>query len=187
MVEEKGLSEAVADKIGDYVILNGKTELVEKLLKDEYLIKSKAAVEGLEAMKLILKYCEIYGTSSRVKFDLSLARGLDYYTGIIYEAILLGEPNCKDDVSVGSVAGGGRYDNLVGMFDPKHKQVPCVGVSIGIERIFAVLEAKMVASNTKIRTTEVEMYVASAQKNLFEHRMELCKELWNAGFKVNYS
>lgn len=91
MVEEKGLSESVADKIGEYVILNGKTELVEKLLKDEYLIKSKSAIEGLEAMKLILKYCEIFGTSERVTFDLSLARGLDYYTGIIYEAILLGK------------------------------------------------------------------------------------------------
>lgn len=70
------------------------------------------------------------------------------------------------------------------MFDPKHKQVPCVGVSIGIERIFAVLEAKLAASNTKVRTTEVEVYVASAQKNLFEQRMQLCKELWDAGFKV---
>lgn len=184
MVEEKGLSEDVADKIGEYVILNGKIELVEKLLQDDYLVKSKSAVDGLEAMKLILKYCEIYGTTDRVTFDLSLARGLDYYTGIIYEAVLLGEPNCKDDISVGSVAGGGRYDNLVGMFDSKHKQVPCVGVSIGIERIFAVLEAKMAASNVKLRTTEVEVYVASAQKNLFENRMELCKVLWDAGFKV---
>lgn len=205
MIDEKGLSEDVADKIGAYVVLNGKTELVNKLLQDEQLIKSKSAVEGLEAMKLILKYCEIYGTSDKVLFDLSLARGLDYYTGIIFEAVLLGniaflfifsktcnlfwllgEPNCKDDISVGSVAGGGRYDNLVGMFDPKHKQVPCVGVSIGIERIFAVLEAKLAADNAKVRTTEVQVYVASAQKNLFEHRMEICKELWDNGFKVKY-
>lgn len=90
MVEEKGLLESVADKIGEYVILNGKTELVDKLLSDENLIKSKSAVEGLEAMKLILRYCDIFGTTDRVKFDLSLARGLDYYTGIIYEAVLLG-------------------------------------------------------------------------------------------------
>lgn len=93
-------------------------------------------------------------------------------------------PNAKDDISVGSVAGGGRYDNLVGMFDPKHKQVPCVGVSIGVERIFAVLEAKQAAENRKIRTTDVEVYVASAQKNLFEERMKLCRELWDEGFKV---
>lgn len=49
-----------------------------------------------------------------------------------------GEP-----ANIGSIAGGGRYDNLVGMFDSKHKNVPCVGMSIGIERIFALMEAKL--------------------------------------------
>lgn len=87
-------------------------------------------------------------------FDLSLARGLDYYTGIIYEAVLTqagvapvateatnGAPG-EESVSVGSVAGGGRYDGLVGMFDPKGRKVPCVGVSIGIERVFSIMEQK---------------------------------------------
>lgn len=90
----------------------------------------------------------------------------------------------NDEISVGSVAGGGRYDNLVGMFDPKNKQVPCVGVSIGVERLFAVMEAKQAARNQKQRTTDVEIYVASAQKNLHEERMKLCNELWQEGFKV---
>lgn len=87
-------------------------------------------------------------------FDLSLARGLDYYTGIIYEAVLTqagvapvsieaqNGPPGEESVSVGSVAGGGRYDGLVGMFDPKGRKVPCVGVSIGIERIFSIMEQK---------------------------------------------
>lgn len=71
------------------------------------------------------------------------------------------------------------------MFDPRHKQVPCVGVSIGVERIFSVIETKLQASKIKIRTTEVEVYVASAQKNLLDHRMELCRILWDAGIKVH--
>lgn len=87
-------------------------------------------------------------------FDLSLARGLDYYTGVIYEAVLTqasavsdaneaqNGANAEESVSVGSVAGGGRYDGLVGMFDPKGRRVPCVGVSIGIERIFSIMEQK---------------------------------------------
>ena len=63
-----------------------------------------------------------------MSFDLSLARGLDYYTGVIYEAILLGSTalGVNEDgeaASVGSVAGGGRYDDLVGMFDPRGKKV----------------------------------------------------------------
>lgn len=85
-------------------------------------------------------------------FDLSLARGLDYYTGVIYEAVLTqagvapasndAQNGSEESVSVGSVAGGGRYDGLVGMFDPKNRKVPCVGVSIGIERIFSIMEQR---------------------------------------------
>lgn len=56
-----------------------------------------------------------------MSFDLSLARGLDYYTGVIYEAVLTSVAADGSEVGVGSVAGGGRYDDLVGMFDPKGK------------------------------------------------------------------
>lgn len=90
MIEEKGLSPEATDNIGEFVRLHGKSELVDKLLTDEKLKKSKAAVEGLEAIKLLLTYCEIYGLMDKVLFDLSLARGLDYYTGVIYEAVLKG-------------------------------------------------------------------------------------------------
>ena len=96
-------------------------------------------------MKTFLKYCELFGCADVVSFDLSLARGLDYYTGIIYEAVLLGDNKDSkgEPITVGSVAGGGRYDKLVGMFDPKKREVPCVGVSIGIERLFSIMEANM--------------------------------------------
>lgn len=90
MIDEKGLSPEATDNIGEFVRLHGKSELVDKLLTDEKLKKSKAAVEGLEAIKLLLTYCEIYGLMDKVLFDLSLARGLDYYTGVIYEAVLKG-------------------------------------------------------------------------------------------------
>lgn len=92
MVNEKGLSPAVADCIGKYVRLSGKTELVEQLLQDEMLVgQCKSARDGLEALRLFLKYCTLYGLQDQVSFDLSLARGLDYYTGVIYEAVLLSE------------------------------------------------------------------------------------------------
>lgn len=78
-------------------------------------MKSKSAKEGLENMKILLNYCELYGCSGVVSFDLSLARGLDYYTGVIYEAILLSDitDDKGEPIQVGSVAGGGRYDKLV--------------------------------------------------------------------------
>ena len=86
MVEEKGLDEAAADRIGEYVRMSGGLELVDRLLETD-LASSKIAKQGLEEMKLLLKYCDIYGCGDSVSFDVSLARGLDYYTGVIYEAV----------------------------------------------------------------------------------------------------
>lgn len=82
---------------------------------------------------------------------MGLARGLDYYTGVIYEAVLTAGQNIGGEGPVGSVAGGGRYDGLVGMFDPKKKTVPCVGLSFGIERLFTIYEQKMRAESNKVK------------------------------------
>ncbi|XP_062504487.1 histidine--tRNA ligase, cytoplasmic-like isoform X2 [Corticium candelabrum] len=179
MVEGKGLDPVVADRIGSYVKLSGGRDLVAKLMEDEKLMNEKAAEISLQYMKLLLDYCDAFNVLDRMSFDLSLARGLDYYTGVIYEAVLTGET-----VGVGSVAGGGRYDDLVGMFDQKHKKVPCVGVSIGIERIFSIIEAKAFASDQKPRSSETEVLVSSGQKNMLLERMKLCSELWAEGVKA---
>uniref|UniRef100_A0A8C0TJD1 Histidine--tRNA ligase, cytoplasmic n=2 Tax=Canis lupus familiaris TaxID=9615 RepID=A0A8C0TJD1_CANLF len=96
------------------------------------------------------------------------------YTGVIYEAPL----------GVGNVAAEGRYDGLVGMFDPKGCKVPCVGLSIGVERIFSIVEQRLEATEEKVRTTETQVLAASAQKKLLEERLKLVSELWNAGIKA---
>ena len=143
-------------------------------------------------------------------FDLSLARGLDYYTGIIYEAVLKGEivdliaeqqklalieerknsdnPEDQDlDIDlangVGTVAAGGRYDNLVGMFDSK-SVVPCVGFSIGVERLFTVIELKMKKNNIKLRANQTQVYVMSPQKGLIKDILETCNLLWTNNINV---
>uniref|UniRef100_A0A182QC12 histidine--tRNA ligase n=1 Tax=Anopheles farauti TaxID=69004 RepID=A0A182QC12_9DIPT len=185
MIEEKGLAEATVDRIGEYVTLHGGPELVDRLAADEQLSRIPSALEGLADMRLLLEYCAIFRVADRVSFDLSLARGLDYYTGVIYEAVLLGDSKPDgDEITVGSVAGGGRYDNLVGMFNPKRKQVPCVGVSIGVERLFSILEAR---TTGKTRTNETEVYVASAHKGLHLKRLEILNQLWEAGVKAEHS
>uniref|UniRef100_UPI003AAC760B histidine--tRNA ligase isoform X5 n=1 Tax=Centroberyx gerrardi TaxID=166262 RepID=UPI003AAC760B len=197
MVKEKGLSEEAADQIGEYVSMQGGMDLAERLLQDQKMSQSKQACAGLTDMKLLFSYLQLFQVTDKVVFDLSLARGLDYYTGIIYEAVLTQagvvpapvsseaqNGAAEESVSVGSVAGGGRYDGLVGMFDPKGRKVPCVGVSIGIERVFSIMEQKAEASAEKVRTTEVQVMVASAQKNLLEERLKLTSELWNGGIKA---
>lgn len=193
MVGEKGLPPEAADRIGEYVQMNGGLEMIEQLLQDPLLSQNKLSLDGLNDMKTLFEYLALYGVTSQISFDLSLARGLDYYTGVIYEAVLLQDQkeaqaqqndHCEETPSVGSVAGGGRYDGLVGMFDPKGRKVPCVGVSIGIERIFSIMEQKAEASDEKIRTTETQVLVAAAQKKLLEERLKLISELWNAGIKA---
>merc|ERR1711874_609067 len=159
--------------------------LIESLLTSK-LSESKRAKQGLEEMRLLLRYCELYQCLDVVSFDLSLARGLDYYTGIIYEAVLMAD-NPDEEISVGSVAGGGRYDGLVGMFDPKGRSVPCVGVSIGIERLFSIMETNLAKQQKAIRTVDTQVYVVSAQKQLMEERMKLVDELWAADVRTEHS
>jgi len=182
MTEEKGLATDSADLIGHYVKMNGYHDLVETLRNDESLSKNKTAQSALDDMSLCLRYCDLFGITDKIIFDMSLARGLDYYTGVIFEAILTGSSSLED--GVGSVAGGGRYDNLVGMFHPKNTSVPCVGVSMGVERLFTIMEKKM---NADVRSNKTEVYVASAQKGMLEPRMKLCCELWDANIKAETS
>ncbi|XP_029439246.1 histidine--tRNA ligase, cytoplasmic-like isoform X2 [Rhinatrema bivittatum] len=194
MVEKKGLAPEAADQIGEHIKFSGGMALVEQLLQDPQLSQNKLALEGLEDMKMLFQYLTLFGVTDNVSFDLSLARGLDYYTGVIYEAVLLQNQgdvqlrqqndHAEEAVGVGSVAGGGRYDELVGMFDAKGRKVPCVGLSMGIERIFSIMEQKAEVSGEKIRTTETQVLVAAAQKRFLEERMKIITELWSAGIKA---
>ncbi|KAI1292290.1 Histidine--tRNA ligase, mitochondrial [Halotydeus destructor] len=180
MCEEKGLDSAVADRIGEFVKLNGGVELIEKLLSESELSGNKSAKAGLEGMKLLFEYCGYMKIDNKLRFDLSLARGLDYYTGVIYEAVLN-----EGDNEIGSIAGGGRYDTLVKMLSDNSKHnVPCVGVSLGIERIFAILE------NTKQGQQVIyptQCFVASAGKNLVPDRLDLINTLWSNDIRAEHA
>lgn len=132
-------------------------ELLAILTAPEHPLAQHAeSAAALAELSTLFDYLEAFGALGPISFDLSLARGLDYYTGVIYEAVLEG-------ANVGSIAAGGRFDKLVGMFSGK--DVPAVGVSIGIERIFAIMEAQARAraaeSGTAIRATETQVLVAS--------------------------
>lgn len=213
MTEEKGLDSEVADRIGEWVILKGKHDLLEKLRADEKLASNAFMRQGMDDIALLFEYLEAFGALDRVSFDLSLARGLDYYTGLIYEVVTEGSapevtpgkeseaparPSKKkgkkgtdddrsDDptVGVGSVAAGGRYDNLVGMFSGKN-QIPCVGISFGVDRIFSITKARMAAdkSAAAVRNNEVDVFVMAFGKGFIKERMSVCAKLWEAGIKV---
>ena len=172
MEKEKGLDVGVCDLIGEYVKLNGGSDLITKLLADPKLSQNEKALNGLHQLALMFKYMKAMGVDlGKISFDMSLARGLDYYTGVIVEAVLVGK-------EVGSIAGGGRYDDLVGMFS-KHA-IPCVGVSIGIERIFAILCAAS-DHEQKLKTSPTQVMVVAAGGDLLEERLGVLSDLWAAG------
>ncbi|XP_076993319.1 histidine--tRNA ligase, mitochondrial isoform X3 [Tamandua tetradactyla] len=186
MVAKKGLASEVADQIGDYIQRHGGESLVEQLFQDPRLSQNKQVLEGLRDLKLLFEYLTLFGIAEKISFDLSLVRGLDYYTGVIYEAVLLQTPAQagEESMTMGSVAAGGRYDGLVGLFDSKGHKVPCVGLSIGVERIFAIVEQRMKAFGETVRTTETQVFVATPQKNFLQERLKLIAELWDAGIKA---
>ncbi|KAG1467357.1 hypothetical protein G6F56_004460 [Rhizopus delemar] len=182
MIEERGLGEQVADRIGQYVLRREK-DILSLLKKDKALINNEKASKGIQDIQLLLEYLDIFGVKDRVRLDLSLARGLDYYTGIIYEAI-------QTEVDgMGSVAAGGRYDNLVGMFSGTNKRgqpktIPCVGISLGVERLFSLLMARQ--DIEKIKSNDTQVYVISAGDGLLKERMQLVRELWDSGIKASF-
>jgi len=91
MIDEKGVSPEIADAIGTHIQLSGKpTDVIATLKAKEDFMSNSNARSGLESVELMFKYCELMGIdSSLLIFNLSLARGLDYYTGVIFEAILI--------------------------------------------------------------------------------------------------
>jgi len=185
MVEEKGLSADSAERIGKFVL--NKSEggqpmaLWTKMFEEQIFGTHEGANAAMQDMKVLFGYLEAMGSGGFVSFDLSLARGLDYYTGLIYEVVIT-----EGGSQVGSIAAGGRYDNLVGMFSASGSQTPCVGISIGIERVFTIMEKR--AEERKIMQTDtIQVYVASIGANSLHHRMRIAQRLWQADIPSEYS
>ncbi|XP_075483947.1 histidine--tRNA ligase, cytoplasmic-like [Primulina tabacum] len=179
MVEEKGLTEETADKIGTFVKQRGSPMELFYELKQEggELLKNSDAVLALNELEILFKALEKSKCDDKLIFDLSLARGLDYYTGVIFEAVF------KGTTQVGSIAAGGRYDNLIGMFGTK--QVPAVGISLGIERVFTIMEQLQKDKNQEIRATETQILVSILGDDL-SLGAELVSQLWGAKLKAEF-
>ena len=156
LIEVKDITEEQAGKLKEFVILKDRPKiLLEKLMTIKELADNGKGKKALDEMAILIDYLQILDVEKYCTFDLSLARGLDYYTGLIYETIL------TETDEVGSISGGGRFDNLIGMFSGK--QIPAVGVSIGIERIFNILE-KYYKNDDNLRSTYTDVLVCSAGK-----------------------
>lgn len=167
---ERGISEIAIEKIRPLFNLTGdNTENLAQM--QSFLEHSETGLQGIEELKYVLDQVEILGLDrAELKFDVTLARGLNYYTGAIFEVKV-------NDVKMGSICGGGRYDDLTGLFGMP--DMPGVGISFGADRIYDVLK-------------ELELFPADIEKGLSllfvnfgqeeqAHCMKLVKEIRRNG------
>lgn len=141
----KGLSDDSVKKLQPLLALEGST--TEKLSQLERILSESATgLKGIEEMRILFSYISNAGLKGKVELDLTLARGLNYYTGAIIEVK-------SADVSIGSICGGGRYDNLTGVFGMDG--VSGVGVSFGADRIYDVMNQLGLFKEMEVPSSEV--------------------------------
>ena len=132
LMDDCGLQEEEADEILKFIAITGTNEEVLTALEG-YVGRNEMFDLGLKELNAVCANLAAFGVpETNFAVDLTIARGLDYYTGTVYETTLLDHPE------IGSVCSGGRYDNLAGYYT--EKQLPGVGISIGLTRLFYVLD-----------------------------------------------
>jgi histidyl-tRNA synthetase len=166
-----GLSREVVDKILEFINISGSNEDI--LLQLQNLnISNTNFEEGLSELSLVTKYVKLFGVpDNNLKIDLKISRGLDYYTGTVYETFLNEYP------SIGSVCSGGRYDNLAEYYTKQ--KLPGVGISIGLTRLFYQLnEAGFFKNDTSTSITKV---LVIPLDNNIDYGISLAKALRDKG------
>ena len=171
-LREKGLSDEAISKLQPIIQLSGSNnEKLEQLRT--VLANSETGLKGVEELAFILKRVAATPIEAELELDLTLARGLNYYTGAIFEVKAL-------DVQIGSITGGGRYDNLTGVFGLDG--VSGVGISFGADRIFDVLNQLELYPTDALQTTQV-LFVNFGEREE-EYLLPLVSKVRGAGIRV---
>ena len=172
-LESREFSKDFIEKLNEIVGFKGgnfeKIEFLKTILKD-----SETGLSGLEEIEEVLNYINsMAGEMSEIEFDFTLARGLAYYTGVIFEARAL-------NVKIGSIGGGGRYDNLTGVFG--WPDVSGIGFSFGIDRIYDVMEELRLFDSKTVPSTQV--LVTNFEKNAEKFALRILTKIRNAGINA---
>ena len=167
-MEEKGIEFDAIESILDFIEIAGPPD--EVLSKAEELVgEHPLGKQGIDELRQIASHLKAFGISDEVVIDLSLVRGLSYYTGPIFEASI-------PEGGVGSVSGGGRYDGLIGMYGAQPR--PAVGISLGIERIMAIMIERKMVPDTR---TMARVLVAPVNDTMRSKAIELAQMLRGSG------
>ena len=172
--EELDLSSDTIEKIITFINIKGdKTSTSEQLANLN--IQNETFAKGVNELIYVLELLEQQGLKNIAIADMMIIRGLDYYTGTVFEAVL------KDYHEIGSIGGGGRYENLTGYFSDQ--TFPGVGGSIGLSRLFYILEEnKLLVSETK---NPIDIALVPISKNEFCYSFNLANKLRKAGKSVD--
>lgn len=173
-LKQKNIQDTVIDNIKNFINDLTKYKDTNNIINTfnhlDYLNQKKLiGKEIYDLFSILLNQLNFLGLLDRILFDPLLARGLDYYTGIIFEAYYLDK-----NIMSSSICAGGRYDNLIGKFSNKG-DIPAIGISLGVERIVTILEN---ITSSKLKSeTKIKVYVASIGKELLLERIKLCNIL----------
>ncbi|MHA1936347.1 MAG: histidine--tRNA ligase [Candidatus Thorarchaeota archaeon] len=168
-LKERGIGASESNILLDAIELKGNgSEILEEFR--EVLQGSEIGVEGVDELLVMAEIFEEADLREETEFDMSLARGLDYYTGPVYETRYLGKPK------VGAIAGGGRYDHLVERFGGP--STPATGISLGIGRLIDVLLARGFSESL---VTRLDVYVMPIKKSMVKYAMRIGNELVKQG------
>ena len=174
LVDEIGLAQEQADEILKFIAITGTNEEVLTALQG-YAGRNEVFDQGLSELQTVVKYLSAFGVpAENFAVDLTIARGLDYYTGTVYETTLLDHPE------IGSVCSGGRYDNLAEFYTDR--QLPGVGISIGLTRLFYVLGEQGML-NPALPTAPADVLILPMTEDL-SHAIALATALRNNGIRT---
>jgi histidyl-tRNA synthetase len=154
-IASKGISQEAIDKLQPILKLSGNNANKLSQLKS-VLASSETGLKGVAELETIFSLCECMKVQTQIELDLTLARGLNYYTGAIFEVKAI-------DVQIGSITGGGRYDNLTGVFGMEG--VSGVGISFGADRIYDVLNQLNLYPETSVEQTKI-LFVSFGETEL---------------------
>ena len=171
-LKEKGISDEAIAKLQPIILLSGTNAEKLATLKN-VLAASEVGLKGVEESEFILNTLETMGLKNEIELDLTLARGLNYYTGAIFEVKAL-------DVQIGSITGGGRYDDLTGIFGLKN--MSGVGISFGADRIFDVMNQLDLFPKDNMTTTQILFVNFGKQEE--RYCLPLLKQLREAGINA---
>ncbi|MFH8080281.1 MAG: histidine--tRNA ligase [Candidatus Aenigmatarchaeota archaeon] len=169
-LNEIGLKKEQIEKIFEIIKIEGETEDV--LEKIKFLEKFQCGKDGINELKSLLEFLKEMVDLKQIKIDLSLARGLDYYTSNIFEV-------SSSQKNLGSLAGGGRYDEMIGKFVGSKEPIPAVGIALGIERIIELLKDKM-----ERKSTVTKIFIANVSENCKLEAIRIAKRLRERGINV---